>query len=980
MASKKRRNTKSGSSPQVSDVRSWLLKIACSVFSALFIKLPSTLDKWLRRSDFLLHRSYGGLADHLLFSKRQLGHAPMVYMLSLFALYLMVYGPTLGTRGSAAIVWLVSAVLVYVYRVRRAEPEKLYQSTWPIFSGLAIIVWYVLADASHLERGEQVYRHGLTLFILLLIVLTVPIAHWLAKVLFQSYHQEGRSEFRELLPHTELFERPVAPTVSGWEVLRSLISVPLYYPVHLLYPAALWILFVVDDRQWMESGAMLLFALAWWVLGTGGIHERFGTIIKMGTRWLFTGGQLVVSVVVIALAIGRYVNFSYVSTLVESMPWYILPFYALSAYVSFWLYEYWINHALCEQLLALLGKPAQGRVGQVRYPITAGAKKNGGTAVGVHNRVIQIHAGSRLVVIGRYYDRFSKRQKECFQFFEKTELLQRLVRGTQTTQTTQTQAIYKRRVSAADLLKDIRKRIRFYFVFLNLGLGLVGMGVWYQIEKGFDQVAGLTAVRQSSAADKKQLVDLRAMLFNRGTRPAILLAASGGGTRAAMYTASVLRGLAEESLLKHVVLLSGVSGGGAAVGYFGSHRQYLYGGKDVKAWRCFQDTMAAPFVQDILEGLLEWRVLTGTRLGQLLTESFTERFANPSRALGDRRLASVCDIVNPERATLGGAGRPSGTMGPLALIFNTALAGHPYSDSSQFRDNSLNAQTQSSGIGSGGRLVLTNMKRKRSFPDGESLFAFAGDKFRGTPNDPLRIVRDEMLKYVLVQDPHVKLATAASLNANFPPVFSNAAVDLIDRASKINRYWVTDGGATDNRGLLSLLFALRGALEEQLERAKPDHVPPVHIVVVEASADVVDYQDDRGISTKFGAADKIASQLILELAKDIQRLYKRVGGDRDNFKIHYLTMPSVFRIRGGVGTHWILQDNVRLTPSDEPDLKKAQKETVGLEGSTVKGMIDVLYLGRARRTVGGADLAKVWGWIDEDPHYSVWNNLVAHLK
>ena len=82
-------------------------------------------------------------------------------------------------------------------------------------------------------------------------------------------------------------------------------------------------------------------------------------------------------------------------------------------------------------------------------------------------------------------------------------------------------------------------------------------------------------------------------------------------------------------------------------------------------------------------------------------------------------------------------------------------------------------------LSAGGRLILTNLADTDAFPD------------QGMPQAP-----SEYLAYVALNNPEIKLATAAALNANFPPVFSNAAVDV----ASSRRYWVTDGGATDNRG------------------------------------------------------------------------------------------------------------------------------------------------------------------------------------
>ena len=90
-------------------------------------------------------------------------------------------------------------------------------------------------------------------------------------------------------------------------------------------------------------------------------------------------------------------------------------------------------------------------------------------------------------------------------------------------------------------------------------------------------------------------------------QPAFLIAASGGGTRAALYTASVLEGLAKQGRIQDVIMGSGVSGGGASLAYFAGNRPLLARG-DKNAWDTFFDTMRMPFIQDVLSGALHGNV------------------------------------------------------------------------------------------------------------------------------------------------------------------------------------------------------------------------------------------------------------------------------------------------------------------------------------------------------------------------------------
>ncbi|MCK7509570.1 MAG: hypothetical protein MZV70_39710 [Desulfobacterales bacterium] len=122
-------------------------------------------------------------------------------------------------------------------------------------------------------------------------------------------------------------------------------------------------------------------------------------------------------------------------------------------------------------------------------------------------------------------------------------------------------------------------------------------------------------------------MSLKQLVFDRrrvGDK-VILLAASGGGTRAALYTASALRGIAALGRLDDVVLVGGVSGGSAALAYFAIHRDQLLqqapgsctaaelervGNGDasgVDAWCVYIAAMARPYIEDVLRGALRDR-------------------------------------------------------------------------------------------------------------------------------------------------------------------------------------------------------------------------------------------------------------------------------------------------------------------------------------------------------------------------------------
>ena len=296
--------------------------------------------------------------------------------------------------------------------------------------------------------------------------------------------------------------------------------------------------------------------------------------------------------------------------------------------------------------------------------------------------------------------------------------------------------------------------------------------------------------------------------------------------------------------------------------------------------------MAAPFIGDVIEGAGEWRLLSREPLGRLLAESFERRLFEV-----DRRQATLADSDQ------------------LALILNTTITAHPHEDSDLLRgafpespeSNPCTGRHIPYGLMGGGRLVFTNLKERDAFPPSGAL----------TPTDKGLHIPDVRLPYVVVQDPDVSLAHASALNANFPPVFTSARVDVpsevADAACPYRTYYVTDGGANENLGLVSALYALRGALGE----LAPGDIPPLHIVTIEASESAYDYTPDRGIEAVLTSAkERLTGGLTQELLNDIEHLAIDPARDRSRVQIHDLAMPLVFRSRGGFGTHWMFPGSV----------------------------------------------------------------------
>src|SRR5205085_3412511 len=136
---------------------------------------------------------------------------------------------------------------------------------------------------------------------------------------------------------------------------------------------------------------------------------------------------------------------------------------------------------------------------------------------------------------------------------------------------------------------------------LNIVLALLIAGGAYVCVSG-EPIPELQAAKIASGTFSLQQ-RLFAEQDGKPPRRAILVAASGGGTRAALYATAVLQGLDQAKALDDVVLLSGVSGGSAAIADYLLHRNQFAGDFQGALWTKRAEAMSAPFIDDVLRGL-----------------------------------------------------------------------------------------------------------------------------------------------------------------------------------------------------------------------------------------------------------------------------------------------------------------------------------------------------------------------------------------
>jgi hypothetical protein len=837
----------------------------------------------------------------------------------------------------------------------------------------------------------------------LLVFIAGFVAPWVADALLngvQHRFHKSRIDVRALLlkaDHPEsgkslLFDHA---EVAPWHFSAGLVNL-LSSPLEFLLPASLWVVF--SDGTWLTvftnlptyraifwimlflllvtSGAILVFAET---------RPRQAAVVDTIRRTFHQGGLWITSLLTIVFAVCYLTGFSYVRTLMEGDRWFII-WYLLALYALFWCFQYWVNRFASEKILGLFHPPQTDALLHAwtpgsTLPENVRCQRHGEAEIKLEKvdepveYDVTIHGSSQLAVSKK-----GKAVEENYGVFERSELVRLLMECLPAADQSEGQR----------LLHELRLKTRAYFNLLNVGIALLFVAFfllslnhynWSWLPWGDrEPIVVATRYEDLDRDQKAQLKSLESLLFDQvkaspgDSRPhVVLVAASGGGTRAAIYTSSLLNGLRRLGRLQNVQLVSGVSGGGAALTYFASHRQRLLAEKpdfDVlhpdanKAWARFHECMTYAYITDVLRGSCEPRIVLRTSIGRLLAESFTRQFwTDPNEPVA----------------------RSMGEL-PIGLILNTTLAGCAPPDFEYPQNTGLPLSNVrfASSLHAGSRLILTNLNDREAFPPVRS-----------------RQPNCEYLKYQVIQDPRIDLASAAALNANFPPIFPNEPVDVVDSHNLLNRYWVTDGGAEENRGEISLLFALRFVLEEMKKENRHAVLPHLHLIVAEASGGSVQYNNDQGISAATGAGAELANRLAYELESQIGQIYEELNrgsaseqsfhddGPRDRpalFRVHYLPMPSIFRIDGGIGTHWMMPNAVilgktgvmaHLSGRSEAPVYLAKDEAIQIILELHSDLHSLPAHKHARERI-----IKIWEWIANDPltkHQEQWEQLKKAL-
>lgn len=744
---------------------------------------------------------------------------------------------------------------------RRKAFTHLAQQVALLF-GMLLILWIAIVPKGASEAHQTPYVHtfGVTsLALALLALLSYPLAGWL----FGTVSPEQRDLFRKQLSAEELFPGSRDdPVISSRRICAAIFTGVFYHlSEFLLLPSLVGLLV---PSHWLLFSTVVSCAVAAWLLMMGNLTARWQAMVSQVRRWFLVGTPLAVSFGVIAIAIARLAKVQYVTTVLDAAPFGVIFVWIVMAYCLLWWFEITINTAVAHELIEIIGSEDDIKNGYVKYQPTC--MKERLLKVNRADRYIAVHGAGRFVALGWFLDKTTKEPTLAFQAFDLVELFIRLTPR-----------------KLADLGHDLRRRIQLYFLTINaLIVGLLWLSsIYYGWGDRHNTVAPVISAHAVAALPQARLPELLL-----SSHQPFIVAASGGGTRAALFTATALHGLHRLGVDRDIVLLSGVSGGGVAEAYFYTHREALIAPKSEEAWQLFESRMTDPFIGDVLEGAGDWRLWSREPLGQLLVESFERRLFN-----------------------LAGDAAKIGSSTKLGLILNTTITAHPQEDAALLQGafttgsntpEHCDQNHRPYALTSGGRLIFTNLSEASTFPASTSI----------PPHGDRLMLPDVGLPYVVVRDTEVPIAAAAALNANFPPVFTNARVDVEYAADPIcptRTYTVTDGGATENLGLLSALYALRSAL--QTLSAKD--LPPIHIVTIEASASAYDYTPDRGVNAATGGSkERLTGGLTQELLDQVQLLGKATGDSAWKLQVHDLALPLAFRSRGGFGTHWMFPKSI----------------------------------------------------------------------
>ncbi len=913
----------------------------------LFYDLPLRVDMWLRRWDLKLHRTDCTKHHDAGFVTM---YSPLALWLPIPVIIVLAYGLP-RWRGWLLFLAALVAIVDHLLICWLARGRRLPQAQWGLLTFLALALFTAGLYTGGTQAGAGVYPHLFALFGVVMLSLGMPFSRAWADWLIGRERQRFRDQFADRLQETQLFVNYDPPRHEPIRVVRSYLLVPFSSLLMLAIVPAIFVLLSHPSR--VHFWAVTSLVLWWAFLAFGHYQERLKASHTIVRQMFLVGGATVVSLIVILFAVTRLLGVSYVTTVLDQTTRWTVATSIAILYLIIWLYDYWLQRARAEVLLGFLTHEDD-------HPC----------CLDYRDAHLQIHGAGRFLVVredpARGFEPYAplevfEKIVEQLEGRVRTEEIEfRKIENPDPSKREAMKRRWRQVDAAADALDALVEKSRLYTVVPAV---LVGLLLAIGVPRIFTQDQRPSLEVPTSAAGPLAFDFDRDARAAAGDDTVYALAASGGGTRAALYSYAVLRALHDRRALGQLTLVSSVSGGSAGTAYFAAHRARLLEPDAEAEWNEFREALAGDHIRRVLAGALEWRFVTGERVGRLLTESFDDDFFSAGDG-GCRTLQCA----------------------QVGVIFNTAVTGSWRASEAhsarclEERGKFLHCATVERA---GSRLVITNVAAMTAESVATAL-----------PDWPLDF------NYEVIHDPGAPLTTAASLSANFPPVFSNAAVHLDRGTPDERRYWVTDGGAVENRGLLSALLALRaqarrwvpaGALDPPADcpagsagrpagsgaaASLPEPPPPsVKILVADASGFSRPYKEDRGIGAAGAAASRLANKLIAELTLEVQAAWRVASRCRSTVEIVHLPMPEVFR--SGFSTHWQMPKGVELRDPAEwyrQDNKwyqifRSGPRRVVLDEAELKDAVDLIFAPDERRDAWSSDdgdRAEVVKWMTGD--------------
>lgn len=867
----------------------------------------------------------------------------------------MAFGPNLKggwPQGLLLAAGLAGLAIVHLRAMRQVSRLPSHRYLPQICGGYLAVLFAMVVWLAAFAAPETFRAPGLRLHIGAALVMVMIMGLGGALLISRTLLRDREAgALAESLGRTDLFSprERYQSTNRGW-IFTAAIYALARYPDRILLPPALLMLATTEGareiwgRGWEGERWILLLvaALPWGLMVVGLPHERLLELLETFGRLAFTGPQRVVTWLVIAISALRVFHVHYVNYLFTGESWTIMFFLGF-AYVVAWFYGFWCDVFFATRLLCALA-PAEGgeTSGPFGYHVLNRPEIGNGQAgagqpspyssVLTGGRSLMLHGAGRIKVEGRHEADY------CIAEGIKPRALA-LLTPPQVMEKIRDQVENRPEgVPPMRLLRDVQRAAIVYpTLTASLAMALLVVPGYYSFrfstqpaELVIRPVPGHDGSLRLETLLKGEEAPASACPAHPGGRR-ILIAASGGGSRAALYTYSVLRGLAEEGRICELAAASGVSGGAVALAYFAAHQWDLRrplpadpaeAEKRARQWDEFGRAMQVSYIDDVIGELGNLRLTFGRWTWR---QSACKELPAPP--------GQVDSLLNPARTRPGNVlaedfictlGPATFENLPFGLILNTGLLGRFDTEDTScamgagsLADRARRCASTLDGTGAGGRLVLTNLPAL----DAPSKEAARSDIWLRTLNAP-----------------GIAVARAAALSANFPPVFPDAAIDVTSDGRRGQRYWVTDGGAVENRAAVTLYIALRDAV------MRLGSLPgPVDLVIADASATADPYSESFGLRSATGAGAQLALAMEAELRRDIEA---QPGADR-LFRVHELPMPRT--LLDAIGTHWRMPEQL-VIGSGAGRWRSALGSWVGAvwpaAGARIRGADPVLRLSR----------------------------------